>query len=321
VNDIAPGWYKDPVEPTTQRYWDGEGWLGNPLPADDTPPAGPPAGVAAPPAPPRVTPTPVASPPAMPVRHPPTDVPPYGQPPMGPPPMGPPPAGPPPMGRPPTGPPPTMTPELPPGWTLGVPGYGRRPVPRPHDMRLANIGSRLVARIVDVLAVLVLAVVANAWIAREFWAQAGPYLRQLQDATNGGTQPDDTQLSYLVLAMFAITAAVWFAYEVPSTANSGQTLGKKLLGIKVVRVESPDRLGMGRSWRRWSPMGIPVLLWSCLGVGFLLQFLDCLFVAIDRPLHQAWHDKSAATVVVEVPRPRKTPLENATSGGQDAHPR
>ena len=56
-------------------------------------------------------------------------------------------------------------------------------------------------------------------------------------------------------------------------------------------------------------------------MGFLLQFVDCIFVAIDRPLHQALHDKGAATVVVEVPRARKTPLENATPGGQDAHPR
>jgi uncharacterized RDD family membrane protein YckC len=308
VNDIAPGWYKDPVEPTTQRYWDGEGWLGAPLPADATPPDGPPAGVVVPPA--LVRPTPPAAPPA-PVAPPPP-VTPFGQPPTGVPPM----AGPP-MAPPPTGPP-----ALPPGWTYAVPGYGRPTVPRPHDMRLANVGSRLVARLVDVLAVLVLVVVANAWIAREFWAQAGPYIRQAQDAAlNGGARPDDTQLSYLVLAMCAVTALVWFAYEVPSTANSGQTLGKKLLGIKVVRMESPDRLGMGRSMRRWSRMGIPTLLWSCLGVGFLLQFVDCLFVAIDRPLHQALHDKGAATVVVEVPRARKTPLENATPGGQDAHPR
>jgi hypothetical protein len=56
-------------------------------------------------------------------------------------------------------------------------------------------------------------------------------------------------------------------------------------------------------------------------VGFLLQFVDCVFIVFDRPLRQALHDKGAATVVVEVPRVRKTPLENATSGGQDAHPR
>jgi uncharacterized RDD family membrane protein YckC len=228
------------------------------------------------------------------------------------------------MGPPPlTGAPPVSgPPKLPPGWTYAPTHPGRPPAPRPHDLALANVGSRLVARIVDILAVLVLVVVANAWIAREFWARFGPYLRAAQEAQlNGGTAPDDTQLGYLVFAMCAVAAAVWFAYEVPSTANSGQTLGKRLLGIKVVRLESPDRLGMGRSLRRWSRLGIPTLFWSCLGVGFLLQFVDCVFILFDRPLHQAWHDKGAATVVVEVPRVRKTPLEKATSGGQDAHPR
>ncbi|GIH11724.1 hypothetical protein Rhe02_97910 [Rhizocola hellebori] len=36
-----PGWYKDPAEPTTQRYWDGEGWLGASLPVTAIPPEGP----------------------------------------------------------------------------------------------------------------------------------------------------------------------------------------------------------------------------------------------------------------------------------------
>ncbi len=32
MTSVAPGWYKDPADPTTQRYWDGEGWLGAALP-------------------------------------------------------------------------------------------------------------------------------------------------------------------------------------------------------------------------------------------------------------------------------------------------
>jgi uncharacterized RDD family membrane protein YckC len=75
----------------------------------------------------------------------------------------------------------------------------------------------------------------------------------------------------------------------------------------VVRLESGDRLGFGRSFRRWSRLGLPTLLWYCCGVGLLLQLIDCLFAAIDRPLHQALHDKTAATVVVQVPRPSQVP--------------
>ncbi|PZF85672.1 DUF2510 domain-containing protein, partial [Micromonospora endophytica] len=37
---VAPGWYVDPADPQTRRYWDGEGWIGAPIPVDATPPAG-----------------------------------------------------------------------------------------------------------------------------------------------------------------------------------------------------------------------------------------------------------------------------------------
>ncbi|MBO4210951.1 DUF2510 domain-containing protein, partial [Micromonospora echinofusca] len=54
---VSPGWYADPAEPTTQRYWDGGGWVGRSLPVDATPPEGPlpeeePPAPAAPPSPP-----------------------------------------------------------------------------------------------------------------------------------------------------------------------------------------------------------------------------------------------------------------------------
>ena len=41
MSNVTPGWYKDPAEPTTQRYWDGDGWVGGSLPLDATPPEGP----------------------------------------------------------------------------------------------------------------------------------------------------------------------------------------------------------------------------------------------------------------------------------------
>ncbi|WP_344128429.1 DUF2510 domain-containing protein, partial [Luedemannella flava] len=65
MTNVSPGWYKDPADPTTQRYWDGEGWLGEPLPADATPPPGPPP--AAPPPQPPAEPTSPAAPEARPM--------------------------------------------------------------------------------------------------------------------------------------------------------------------------------------------------------------------------------------------------------------
>jgi uncharacterized RDD family membrane protein YckC len=202
--------------------------------------------------------------------------------------------------------------------------------PRPHGLRLAGAGSRFVARIVDFLAVLLLCVVANAWFAIQFWEGIRPYATEVfrraaaGNSSTEGLPPPAESTGPLLIMMLVATTAVWFAYEVPGSANSGQTLGKRLLGIKVVRLESDERLGFGRSFRRWGRLGLPTLLWYCWGVGFFLQVVDCLFVVIDRPLNQALHDKAAGTVVVQVPRPNRSgpaQLADANKGGRHADPR
>jgi len=88
---------------------------------------------------------------------------------------------------------------------------------------------------------------------------------------------------------------------VPALANSGQTLGKRLLQVRVVRLEDTEPLGFGRAFRRWFRFGMWTPLWSCYGVGFLVQLAMSASVLFDQQLHQGWHDKSAATVVVAVP--------------------
>jgi uncharacterized RDD family membrane protein YckC len=120
--------------------------------------------------------------------------------------------------------------------------------------------------------------------------------------------------------MLLVLTAVWFAYEVPASANSGQTLGKRIFGIKVVRIETDARLGFGRSFRRWFRLAWPTPFWAaCFGLPIVLQAIDCIYGAFDRPAHLALHDKVAATVVVQVPRSgrpetARTPVD-ATSGG------
>src|SRR5829696_5153750 len=102
---INPGWYKDPAEPATQRYWDGEGWAGASLPLDATPPEGP-LPLPPPPSPPPAAPAPGKSP----AQH------------------APPPA---------------------------IPYRMLQPV-RPHGLAVASPGARLVARLIDMSAVLLL---------------------------------------------------------------------------------------------------------------------------------------------------------------------
>ncbi|HEX6501178.1 MAG TPA: RDD family protein [Micromonosporaceae bacterium] len=312
MSAVPPGWYKDPVDPTTQRYWDGEGWIGEPLPADATPPPGPPPETpppvpVAPEPPPQVNvpvgavpwptsgaPTPVVPPPGYPPQHPGTA----------------PPSGPPPGGLPPGGLPPGAAwlppgAQVPPGW-YPHPYPAVPPPPRPHGRLLAPLGLRLVARLIDILAIVALNVVVNGWFAYQWWQQFLPFYREYARRRSLGESTNDLlpseRLATIQFMMILLAMAVWFAYEVPAIANTGQTLGKRLVGIQVVRLENEERIGFARAARRWNTMGLPMLLWQ-FGIGFLLQAVDSIVAAVDKPLHQALHDKGAQTVVVQVGRP------------------
>ena len=271
MSEIAPGWYKDPVEPSTQRYWDGEGWVGDRLPADAVPPSGPPAATATP-----AGPAPPPSPTPEPIPIPATVLAPPG------------------------------APQLPPGVPL-PPGY-RLPTPQPHGYQLANPGARLAARLIDTGIVLMLNAIVNGWFIWRWWHDFWPYYLEFYRRYQNHQSVTDIpvpQTQTLEIVIFVVGVALWFAYEVPSLANSGQTIGKRLVGIRVLRLEADGPLGFGRAWRRWNPLGLATFLWTCFLIGFALQFLDCLFVIVDHPLHQALHDKSAATVVVHVPKTAK----------------
>lgn len=283
---IAPGWYRDPADPATQRYWDGEGWIGAPLPADATPPAGPPA----------EQPDPPAAPPGQPE-------PPAGE------------AG---AAHPAPVPLPLGAVRMPPP---GRPG----PPPQPYGYTLATLGTRLVARLLDIGILFLLNVLVNGWFVAEWVREVWPVVREAMAAAAAGRPVSEVAATSdrsdsLLTIIVVIIAALWFAYEVPAVANTGQTPGKRLLGIKVVQLEAPTQpaagpraeqpIGFGRSFRRWNPMGLPVLLWLC-GIGFLLQLVDALSPVFDRPLQQALHDKYARTAVISVRSRRPVPEEQS----------
>ncbi|WP_018352371.1 RDD family protein [Longispora albida] len=254
---VQPGWHRDPADPDTQRFWDGEQWVGDSLPLDATPPPGP------------ILATPAQVPVAPPV------------------------------------------PQAPPGFG-GLPRAQLRaagPPPRPHGFPLATMGARLVARIIDVTAVSLLVLVANGWFLYLFLQTFVPWAREYQaQFAAGGTLPDPPErLAYLMFAMIGVLIAVWGAYEVPGIASTGQTLGKRVVGIRVVRLKGDERseplgrLGVGRSLRRWAQMSIPCLLWyGCCGLGFAFQFIDVISGVLNRPYQQCMHDRAVDTVVVDI---------------------
>jgi uncharacterized RDD family membrane protein YckC len=383
MSSLPAGWYKDPADTSTQRYWDGEGWLGKAIPADAVPPDGPPPVEEEPPAPPLSAPIsgqpmggrpPIAGQQPPPGQAPPGQVPPGQVPPgqappgWGTPGWGTPPGQTPtgwgtPPGQTPTGwgTPPGQTPAgwgtpsgqippgqvPPPGWPPPV--YGQMPPPgwapppgwqpppgmrmgafpfgvqaRPHGYALAGLGRRLVARLIDIAAVLLLNVVVNGYFAYQWGREFAPIYRDtVNQMANGGSAFDaqpSSRMDALLWIMLIVATLVWLAYEAPALAGSGQTLGKRVMRIKVLPVESTGPLGFARAFRRWMRLGIWTLAWGCLGFGLLVQFIDALSPTFDPLLRQAFHDKVAGTVVVELPPDGAPPVDVPTGAGSSSSP-
>jgi uncharacterized RDD family membrane protein YckC len=302
MSSLPAGWYKDPADPVTQRYWDGEGWLGKAIPADAVPPDGPP---------PPDEPEPPAAVESPPVAGPPPG---YPAPPAGYPPPGYPPSGNPPPGYPPGYP---MQQQPPPGWVPppGFPYPMAYPVQaRPHGFALAGLGQRLMARIIDIIAVLALNVVVNGYFAYQFWQEAKPIVQAAMDDPFGDTPQADGRMDSLVWIMLIVATLLWLLYEAPSTANRGQTLGKWIMQIKVIKLDGTGPLGFSLAFRRWARLGLWTPFWGCFGLGALFQFIDSVSPLFDQQLRQALHDKMVRTVVVALP-PHQRPTAGATSGG------
>jgi uncharacterized RDD family membrane protein YckC len=119
-----------------------------------------------------------------------------------------------------------------------------------------------------------------------------------------------------IFALFFVAALLPFLYEAVQLAISGQTIGKRILGLRVVRTDpAGDPVDATTSiWRAAiNNIGyqLPVFFFLLLAVNVFTPALLLMFGAVaalliaylraawDQPLHQAVHDRYAATVVVD----------------------
>lgn len=166
------------------------------------------------------------------------------------------------------------------GWGAGSLATGGNVLPRSRPP-LAGLGSRFAARLVDgivvgaVLIALLLLMVALVGTSAFDGSGNDPY------ATSGGA----TATAVVVLVLWylvAMTAPI--LYETLMIRRDGQTLGKKLLRIRVVRAADGA-----------TPSGGAALGRCMVGV---LGVIDAAFALFDRRLRQCLHDRAASTVVV-----------------------
>ena len=198
----------------------------------------------------------------------------------------------------------------------GRPAAGRRVPPRPA----AGLGRRLAARVVDTVVMAVVAVAAGLPLASSAVAHIDRKLALATVAGNlAGRQVQVWLVDGVVLgkaaALFGILLLAGFLYEVLPTARTGQTFGKRLLGIRVVDARTAPRVAtrtasrasvgrtasrtaghpvapkpptVGRSFTRW----IVRQLATVLVIGLCWPLLD-------RPGRRGWQDRAARTRVVK----------------------
>lgn len=140
------------------------------------------------------------------------------------------------------------------------------------DPRLGGIGSRFLARILDVL------------VVGGIFTLVGFLIRP-------DVKPDTADVGLLALG-----AAIALLYEVPSTAMWGQTLGKHVARIRVVRVEDGRMPGANRSLLRYFTA---YLAGFVPYVGLIAGVVVELWFLWD-PRRQNIPDKVARTLVVKV---------------------
>jgi uncharacterized RDD family membrane protein YckC len=148
--------------------------------------------------------------------------------------------------------------------------------------------------------VLGLSAVATGWLVYLFISDYAPFVNAMAHGQED-LPAIPSRASALAWVIPLIAMVVWLAYEVPAIARGGQTVGKRAVGIKVMALESEEPIGGPRALRRWVPLGLPMLLWTC-GLGFILQLMDSISATMGGPMHMAMHDRSAQTVVVQVGR-------------------
>ena len=160
--------------------------------------------------------------------------------------------------------------------TGSVPGPLNRtfePVPTSPDAAAepADLGSRLVALVVDAILVVVLA------LPVALVAATG------DDAATGG----------LAIPL------VWFVYRALGDATGG-SLGKRLLRLRVVgaRVGRPG-LGAGATRNLWGLSAVlPTVLHPAVGNALAVALSVAIAISIARdPGERGWHDRIAGTAV------------------------
>lgn len=165
----------------------------------------------------------------------------------------------------------------------------------PRVVVLANTGSRLLARLLDML----LLIVVSAPGTVPFLVLLANHMskRLHAVAVNISTPQWKPLFSGVEFVYFAgaigVMLVVGLLYEAISLRMRGQTLGKRLAGLRIVGAGGDDYPTAGQAVGR-------ALLYYVLAAIPVVDVFNVLALTWSRPYRQCWHDRVARTMVVRV---------------------
>lgn len=150
-------------------------------------------------------------------------------------------------------------------------------------MQPARFGRRYIALLLDILFLEILGVLVTApLLSLSGHNLAGIMVRW---GIMGRINPE---AAWLVALYALVLILLWGFYFIGFTAACGQTPGKKIMGLLVIRENGTPV--------NWEVSSIRFLIGYPLS--FLPLGLGCYWALVDR-YNQAWHDKLAGTQVVD----------------------
>jgi uncharacterized RDD family membrane protein YckC len=168
----------------------------------------------------------------------------------------------------------------------------------PGGQPLADFGTRLLAYLIDGANLVgVTMIVALPAFFLFFFTVVRPAIEQ---AAPDGTLPGGSIREIVVgglafeLGLFAFVLVASYLYAVEMMYRSGQTVGKRVMKLRVVPIDPAATLTRGMAVKR-------LLVQFAAGTVLpLFTYLDGLWQLWDKPYLQTLHDKFGHTVVIKV---------------------
>ncbi|MET8368472.1 RDD family protein [Micromonospora profundi] len=182
-----------------------------------------------------------------------------------------------------------------PQWPVAPPALS------PAGQPLASFGDRLIAWIIDTALASVVAMVLfmPAFLALWWWM-----FTEMTQLDPDGTLVEPTPVTFLTgfflpvlllqFTLVVVLLGIYWLYHVEYLKRGGQTLGKKIMKLRVVPLDPNGTLDRRMAGRRWLVQYLAATLIP--GV----SYADGFWQLWDKPWQQCLHDKFAGTVVVKV---------------------